>query len=66
MFLGHVNFQTTNLRDCHNLRIGFYLLNTEVVFDIVSILPVIFSPGTSYERTIKYDQGTLYENHYHS
>ena len=61
MFLGHVNFQTPNFRVCHNLRIGFYLLNTAVVFNIVSIILVIFNPGTSNERTIKYDQGIIIE-----
>ena len=52
MFLGHMNDQIPNFRVFYNLGFEDFLLNTEYIFNIVSILPVIFSLGTSYERTI--------------
>ena len=52
MFLGHVNDQIPNFRVFYNLVFEVFFLNTEYIFNIVSILPVIFSLGTSYELTI--------------
>ena len=52
MFLGHVNDQIPNFCVFYHLGFEEFVLYTENVFNIVIIIPMIFSLGTSYERTI--------------